>query len=196
MGQEPTDWRDWSPEQIELRHKIHDKYVRTDPVVRDIHRLYTVLDGKSSALFTHVSLMIAACTFMAGSPTDGKDVIPLLEKLAFLVLTVCYLAIAIRLLGVLDFNMYRSRRAILDKEAFFQQHHDNEYAPEVDETNGPMRTFFAEAVQSRGKAHSDSLAWTGRLTKAAIALIAADALLRLASSEPLTLLLAKAHALL
>ena len=58
-----SPWRKWPAERIVERHEILDRLLHADFVVRDIHRLYLLLDGKSAALFSHVSIMIAACTF-------------------------------------------------------------------------------------------------------------------------------------
>lgn len=69
--------------------------------IRDIHRVYQLIDGKCSALIGHVSLMIAATSFLYGNADPGWT------KSAFLIEAGGYLLIAVLLLGTIGLSMYK-----------------------------------------------------------------------------------------
>lgn len=187
-------WRTWSASKIAERHKILDRCIHHDPVLRDIHRLYQLLDGKSAALFSHVSIMIAACTFLAGSPfstasADGPNNLQLLEKIVFLLSTLIYLCIAINMLKVLDFNMYDVKIETLHPEIFLNRPSGDIYDSDTDRIYSDLREFFSRGVQTRGIAHKNGLKWTGRLTKLVVLFVLADIVLRASTYVPQPILM-------
>lgn len=167
--------KDWRPEKVAERHKYMDKAIRSDPVIRDIHRMYQLLDQKSAALFGHVSLMIAACTLMAGSPTDGHP----LQKAIFLGSTLLYVVIALMLIRVLNLSMYDDKLPLPDRAVFELAEPDNAYGLENDQTYAATRLYFARSVHKRVLAHKRALWLTFSLTVAV-----AVAIVREISLEP------------
>jgi hypothetical protein len=159
-----SPWRKWPAERIAQRHEILDRFLHEDSALRDIHRLYLLLDGKSAALFAHVSIMIAACTFLAGSLDNDRTY----EKAMFLALTVAYLLIAMMLLRVLNFNMYDFPDDALDQST--------------------ARNHFALAAKRRGLAHRRALRLTWWLTVLAIVAILSDVLQRASGNSALEVL--------
>lgn len=150
-----------SLQDIVQRHKVFDKLLHSDPALRDMHRLYQLLDQKSAALFSHVSIMIAACTFLAGSPTDTLP----LARLSFLVSTLLYLCIAVVLLQVLDFSMYDRKVPLPDASVMFSPDTPSDiYNGTNDVVYKTTREYFARSVKRRGDAHKRALYTTRLLT--------------------------------
>lgn len=176
-------WKVWSPQQVADRHKIVDKMLHDDPSIRDIHRLYVLLDQKSAALFGHVSIMIASCTFLSSIYTLKEQP---LSHLIFLISTLLYLLIALRLLPVINFNMYGFSSDILpDPNGLFTEGvADNIYDEVNDAKYRDARAYFARAAWKRGKAHKSALFWTQVLTVAVIAGLGLDVLVAAWSQFP------------
>jgi hypothetical protein len=161
----------WSPSQVVERHKALDRFIHCDPALRDIHRFYQLLDGKSTALFSHVSIMIAACTFMSGSPTNGQPA----EKIFFLLSTLAYLFIAIFLLKILDFSMYNLEVPLPEPSKIFDRELEKDiYGPENDLVFENTRAYFASLAWARGRAHRRALLFTLTLTIVVIFLFVFD----------------------
>lgn len=78
-----------------------DRALTESAAIRDIHRVYQLIDGKCSALIGHVSLMIAATSFLYGNADRGWT------KTAFLIEAGGYLLIAVLLLGTIGLSMYK-----------------------------------------------------------------------------------------
>ncbi len=85
---------------------------KNDGVVKDIHRMYALIDVKSSSLLTHVSLMIAACAFLydsAGKNTMFFDGTPsTYVRKSFIIEAFVYILIALALLCCLGVSMYNA----------------------------------------------------------------------------------------
>ncbi|NEV78548.1 hypothetical protein DYI24_16020 [Rhodopseudomonas sp. BR0C11] len=81
------------------KHRLIGEELKADPLIADLHRMYHLIDAKCGALLTHVSLMIAAVGLFCGnSALDG----------ALRAVVVCYLLVAVVLLGCLGLSMYES----------------------------------------------------------------------------------------
>jgi len=135
------------------RHERMDRALREDAVIRDIHRLYSSINEKSSSLFGHVSLMIAACTFLAGQTAQANDPTPAVLHQIFLAQTFAYIIVALTLLPVLNINMYR---APADRDA--------------------MRAYFARSIRLRSSCHRGSLIATWLLTSSVMVALEIDVL--------------------
>ncbi len=131
-------WAKLDLDEVITKHTEMDRALHDDPVIRDIHRVYTSIDEKSAALIGHVSLMIAACTFLAASSTEQSR--RLFQRL-FLGEALIYLLVAGTLLLVLNLSMFG--------------------APSGTEE---MRRYFARSSRRRFVIHSACLALTIVLT--------------------------------
>ncbi len=93
-----------SVEQLIELHQIQADAL-DDKVVRDFHRVYQLIDTKSSSLLTHVSLMIAVCTFFY----SGANSSPVTNRF-FIGEAFGYMAVALILLSCLGLSMYNAPR--------------------------------------------------------------------------------------
>lgn len=86
-----------SIEQFIDRHKIQSEILEKEPVVKDIHRVYELIDTKASALLSHVAIMIAVCTFFYSSSNSNSF---------FLIEAFIYMCITLVLLFSIGLSMY------------------------------------------------------------------------------------------
>ena len=113
---------------------------------------------------------------MRSPPTDAANLRP--EKIFFLIMTMIYVYRAIRMLPVLNFNMYDLPVHPADPHAFFGHHGGNIYGAEADKIYKGYREYFAGEIKRRALSLRHSLKWTRRLTIALIFLILIDTLTR------------------
>lgn len=140
-------------DEFRLRHRIMDRLLADSAVIRDIHRVYQLIDGKCSALIGHVSLMIAATSFLYAS-TDVAE-----YKLAFLLEAACYLVVAVLLLGTIGLSMYRVKLP-----------HSTDVMDDADIAR--LEEFFAASCKSRVRAYMLGHSATIAITVAVIATVA------------------------
>jgi hypothetical protein len=101
-------------DQFVVMHRKQDHLLHENVAIRDIHRMYQLIDSKSSALLTHVSLMIAACTFLYSSASTKTTT----DKL-FIVEAFIYMIIALILLFCLHLSMYSAPQDESSCEKYF-----------------------------------------------------------------------------
>ena len=90
-------------EQFIAKHGAQAEMLKSDSIVCDIHRVYELIDSKSSSLLTHVSIMIAACTFLYGSTVTKSA-----TNYFFLLEAFVYMGIGLTLLFCLKLSMYET----------------------------------------------------------------------------------------
>lgn len=95
-------------------HEELDQTLRSDPAVRDIHRLYDSLTVKAASLFQHQSIMIAVCTFLANISGTNHHI-----KVAYLAETFTYMILCFIMLPVLNVSTYDSPTAADERRAYF-----------------------------------------------------------------------------
>ena len=80
----------------------HETQARSleDKIIGDIHRMYTLIDSKSSTLLAHVSIMTAVCTFLYSS--IQKDIV----KYFFIGEAFSFMLIGFALLFCIGLSMY------------------------------------------------------------------------------------------
>ncbi len=91
-------FRRWSSEMFRAKHKQMVAMLK-NPLIEDFHRMYRLIDSKSSSLLTHVSLMIAACAFLYA---DSKGI----RQDFFMTEAFAYMLAALILLFCLGLSMH------------------------------------------------------------------------------------------
>lgn len=76
------------------KHKTQAKYLKKNMLIKDIHRMYSLLDTKTSGLLTYVSLMVAGCLLLYS------------KNNIFLILAICYMVVGFLLLSSFNISMY------------------------------------------------------------------------------------------
>ncbi len=99
--------------QLTKKHSIQAVALE-DKVIGDIHRLYELIDSKSSSLLTHVSLMVTVCTFFV----DDSEKNPVVKSL-LLVEAFGYLTVALILLFCLGLSMYKAPSKLDDMRIYY-----------------------------------------------------------------------------
>lgn len=95
-------------------HEALDRDLRSDPAIRDIHRLYDSITVKNSSLLQHQSVMIAACTFLANIPGTERYI-----KFLFLAGTFAYMILCLATLPVLNVSTYDSPSVTSERRIYF-----------------------------------------------------------------------------
>jgi hypothetical protein len=95
-------------------HEELDRELRSDPAVRDIHRLYDSLAAKLASLFQHQSIMIAVCTFLANLFGTNHYV-----KAAYLLETLSYMVLCLIMLPALYISAYDFPPDTSDRKVYF-----------------------------------------------------------------------------
>lgn len=127
-------------DQFIAKHDTQAKALDDDEVVKDIHRLYVHIDAKSSALLTHVSIMVAVCMFFVGAPKADPT-----SNRYFIGEAFGYMSIALILLFCLGLSMYK--------------------APKDTE---PLRIYYARSCRARATMYLGALLFTQVFTVAVL----------------------------
>jgi hypothetical protein len=93
----------WNIQEYIAYRSVLSRLMKSNAALTELQRVQDVVDSKSSALLTHVSIMIAACAFL-------YEFLRTEHVLAWLVLSeaVVYIAASLLLVFSVNFNIFRN----------------------------------------------------------------------------------------